>query len=646
MRHQRRTLYDVALWWYHPSTTHDRESKRHAKRQRRQQYQQLSSTNHHHHHHHLLRPTAHTTTRWNQMIRGRPHKVLSLGILLTLFVVYAYVSATQTFDSIDQSVWEGVFTWWKRDSTMSSTTTTMLQQRLGLPPNVHLVSTTPIVPQVSQNHPTIIENPFRRRTVLSLTVTPKEMHNLQTLLIDHLLTYQPYLDMLDVIHISIPLYSQRFGTVTNNSTNNDSTKQRVVRQSVTQSRVQATTSQTVLDGDYPSQHELQQFLQDAVDTSYQVVAKARQGSNSRNGILYTVGARLLQTLFGYNRVSIPTVLLHRLNQDLGPLTRYVGPLLYEQDPETAIVIFDVDSQHMDYQLRGQVPPIRSLRASQRKDTPRVVHGVPMTMTKTSNNEDRHDIVELVSISKKIDTDSIWCTQGEDFVITNGDQGQEVVRSVWDSYPSVPVPALNSRYLWWQRPTKDISYSWNQVDFCRGTGGVVFRPKHFFRQLPQQQDIVSSDTRYTRPTSLQSSSTASSSEGLDDLAGRDSSEEQPINKDSSGFWYNQTAYHESCLWDDDRWVGFQMERMGVPLKVLHRQWEVPVTDSMRKEATGGESMSNSVAVHRRLGALSGLTALNERLQSDQACTLAWMHQHPKQFPTAQRYQGESYYIPYS
>jgi hypothetical protein len=226
------------------------------------------------------------------------------------------------------------------------------------------------------------------------------------------------------------------------------------------------------------------------------------------------------------------IILHRL-EDYGPLTRYLGPLAYEKHPDTAIVIIDIDSQGMDWQIRG--------------------HSVD------PNPKPLHDLVQLVRHGSQLDPAAMWCLAGEDFSVNEAGQ----VTPAWDTFPRHNSTSTSG--------DEHERVSWNLVHFCRGVGGLLFRPRQF----------------------------------------RD-------------FWYNQTAYHESCYWDDDRWVAFQMERMGIERKALHLPPRV--VDMM----PWGQ---RRVMHGRRLGALSGLTKLNAKLQSDQTCTKAWIFHHNESFPTA-------------
>jgi hypothetical protein len=324
-------------------------------------------------------------------------------------------------------------------------------------------------------------NPWRQRTVLSLTCTPLEMERLYGL-VDRLLKYRRYDGVFDAIHVAVPRESFRFNET------------------------------------YPTSTELQQRL--AIDNN-------------------------------------PRVIVHRL-LDMGPITRFIAPILYERHPDTRIVVVDIDSQGMDWQQRGMR-----------------FHSARFTEPTSRNGPDTRDLLHLVHNSQKVDPDAVWCLQGEDFSVN---EASNTVEASWDTFPL-------------HTSDKRGSIRWNQVHFCRATGGVLVKPRHF-----------------------------------------------------QGFQYNQTSYHPSCFWDDDRWIGFQMERLGTPLKVLQpeRNREDSVKDSLlwqrrRLGALSGLTELNtrlqSQQTRRRLGALSGLTELNTRLQSQQTCTLAWMAQHPESFPTA-------------
>jgi hypothetical protein len=148
-----------------------------------------------------------------------------------------------------------------------------------------------------------------------------------------------------------------------------------------------------------------------------------------------------------------------------------------------------------------------------------------------------------------------------------------VRPDWDLFPVIPAGNL----------------SWNHVHFCRGVGGILFKPKHF-----------------------------------------------------TDFWYNQSEYHESCFWDDDRWISFQMERQGFPLKVVHVPMTPPppiesaMTNSSRTgNSTAAADSNEEKSSHRRLGSL---TNLNGFLNSDQTCPVTWLTYHPETYPTARVRSG--------
>jgi len=250
----------------------------------------------------------------------------------------------------------------------------------------------------------------------------------------------------------------------------------------------------------------------------------------------------LQQLFSDCRVII-----NRL-PDFGPLTRYVGPLAYERNAETSIVVLDTDSQGMDWQ-------VRSWRSNKDQPAAQV-----------------NDLAELVKLSQRLDADSLWCFQGENFRINSGGQ----VQVAWDTFELQLDPQLEG-------------ISWNKAHFCRATSGVLFKPK-FFRD----------------------------------------------------FWFNQTAYHDSCLWDDDRWVSFQMERLNVSRKVLHSPPRLQDTTSwwsflsrhdrrlLLQPTQPGLLRSKGTPNH---APAERLTLLNKRLKSDQTCTQAWLKSHPDSFPTA-------------
>jgi hypothetical protein len=231
----------------------------------------------------------------------------------------------------------------------------------------------------------------------------------------------------------------------------------------------------------------------------------------------------------------PRIIIHRL-ADYGPMTRYIGPLSFEKHPETTITIFDVDSTDMVALLT------KSSRLKKKK--PR-------------------DLTHLVYAARLVDTDAVWCHQGEDFLVNQYDQ----VKEVWDSYPLEITSSTT---------TGKNSTSWCRVDFCRATGGLLFKPKHF-----------------------------------------------------ENFWWNQTAYHESCFWDDDRWVSYQMERQKFPLKAIHEPDQEDLA-TWRRRNIEEEEIENAERLYhgRRLGSLTKVT---NKMKSHETCPLAWLKQHPEAYP---------------
>ncbi|GKY98774.1 hypothetical protein MPSEU_000833600 [Mayamaea pseudoterrestris] len=196
--------------------------------------------------------------------------------------------------------------------------------------------------------------------------------------------------------------------------------------------------------------------------------------------------RQLQQLAGKD----PRIIITRTSFDYGPMTRYLGPLHYEKNDFSTMILFDVDT-----------------------DLSQLLH------------RPHHDLALLYLAAESIDRRAMWCWQGENFVIDN----ENVVHPAWDTFALHQVTRLadNEHAAASVGNIKDdasinsnnnataSSLAYNECHFCRGVGGLVFKPLHF----------------------------------------RD-------------FWWNQSDYHESCFWDDDRWVSYQMERQHVPLKVLH------------------------------------------------------------------------------
>ena len=162
------------------------------------------------------------------------------------------------------------------------------------------------------------------------------------------------------------------------------------------------------------------------------------------------------------------IILHRL-PDFGPMTRYIGPVQYELNPHTRIVVFDIDADSMDYNY-----PQDEIDAGYVTNTARQIDNVRL----------------LVTASLQVDPSAVWCNYGEDFAYYQGKSS-----NVWGTNQGVFE--------------KNGTLKWKPVHICRGVKGLLVQPRFF----------------------------------LD-------------------FWYNQTDYHESCFWDDDRWTSFQFERMNI------------------------------------------------------------------------------------
>ena len=117
----------------------------------------------------------------------------------------------------------------------------------------------------------------------------------------------------------------------------------------------------------------------------------------------------------------PRIIINRL-MDYGPMTRYFGALGYEQHPDTRMIVYDIDSIHVNI----------------------------------------HNIKLLLRGVNELDPHAVWCNFGEDFRIVEGD----VIKPYWGTYESYVVP--------------DKNLSWNLVYFCRGAGAVLVQPKQFER----------------------------------------------------------------------------------------------------------------------------------------------------------------------
>ena len=301
-------------------------------------------------------------------------------------------------------------------------------------------------------------DPTQRRSCFALTAVPEELGTLQKA-VDAILQFTPY-KLFDCIHLSIPDRPMRFQQDENRKKNRSDNK------SITHSP------------SYPTTNEL---------------------------------------LSVYSKH--PRVIIHRLF-DYGPMTRYIGPLVYEQNPDTSLVIFDMDSY-------------KDMFSTQR------------------------DLGNLVRAANYMDQDAMWCYQGENFLY---DESTQKIKPNWDLFPLVRETEQVKRAQSSNR-TESFLRDWNYAHFCRGTSGMLFKPKHF-----------------------------------------------------RNFFWNQSDYHESCFWDDDRWVSYQMERQKIPIKLLHpadvpTQEANPLNDENKQSQTSLEQQQGTVDAledfpRRRLGTLTG------------------------------------------
>jgi len=130
------------------------------------------------------------------------------------------------------------------------------------------------------------------------------------------------------------------------------------------------------------------------------------------------------------------VLLHRL-MDYGPLTRYVGAVLYEEHPETQIITFDIDSIYIDYLMN---------------ETQLATEFYP-------NGFEIAQIPRLIHAAEQQDSDAVWCSYGEDF--TMFDDKWAYAEHTFDDH----LDEANG-------------VSWNEVMMCRASQGISVRVKHF------------------------------------------------------------------------------------------------------------------------------------------------------------------------
>jgi hypothetical protein len=131
----------------------------------------------------------------------------------------------------------------------------------------------------------------------------------------------------------------------------------------------------------------------------------------------------------------PRIIVNRL-MDYGPMTRYFGALGFEQHPETRMIVYDIDSDHVN---------MAQLQL--------LLRGV-----------------------NELDPQAIWCNFGEDFKNIHHDaDGHSIIQPHWGTYPSYLAGDL----------------SWNLVYFCRGARGILIQPKHFSRFVLNATDYHAS-----------------------------------------------------------------------------------------------------------------------------------------------------------
>jgi hypothetical protein len=125
-----------------------------------------------------------------------------------------------------------------------------------------------------------------------------------------------------------------------------------------------------------------------------------------------------------------------------------------------------------------------------------------------------------------------------------------------------------------KAVRETTFQWNAVHMCRGVKGLLVQPRFF-----------------------------------------------------ADFWYNQTDYHESCFWDDDRWTSFQFERQHIARKEVHPLlWKDSYEEPQKRHVT----VTATIRGRRQLGTLS---SVNDKLKPEKTCAPAWLNTHPETFPDA-------------
>ncbi len=227
----------------------------------------------------------------------------------------------------------------------------------------------------------------------------------------------------------------------------------------------------------------------------------------------------------------PRIIVNRL-MDHGPMTRYFGALGYEQHPETMIIVYDIDTD------QGQL----------------------------------YTLLNLIRASNELDPNSVWCNYGEDFTFLHG-----TFEPFWFTYDA--------------HLTKDETLAWNPVYFCRGSRGLLIKPKFF-----------------------------------------------------QHFSLNATDYHHSCFWDDDRFISFQMALLGIARHNIHpaawyqdeyvpHRMKVMQACQERKQQQQKKKKKQTSKQERRRRRLGSLSHINMANQPDIHCTRAYITAHPHLFPLA-------------
>ncbi|ETO37007.1 hypothetical protein RFI_00054 [Reticulomyxa filosa] len=320
------------------------------------------------------------------------------------------------------------------------------------------------------NDPTV-HNPKEQRVVISLTVVPFEVEMLNDTILNPLFSYyhSPKGYWFDAIHLNIPYTALR---------NFDGPE--------------------ISIDDYFNEEE-QKEQEEEKENRLPEVNKNNDDDQPQTMTEYP-DTKTLQRMFPQR-----LIIINRFFMDYGPMTRYIGPLQFEQNPNTLIITFDIDSAMAFNQPNHLIYPIMSGNNFVHKDLRMLVYASNYKKKKKNNIFANQNI-------RHVDGNAVWCGTGDDFGYYEHNQTAVMEWRHDNKQVLEPIKVYENSIEFDFIHDSNVLVEWNDIDICRGVNGMLVKPKFF-------QDY---------------------------------------------FW-NASEYFIGCWWDDDNFNSFNFERQGVARK---------------------------------------------------------------------------------